>query len=278
MPTPWSHIEVELIVADYFAMLEKELAGMEYSKAEHRKKIQKLLNGRSEGSIEYKHQNISAVLAKFGQPFIKGYLPRYNYQLLLEEKVIDHLASDVKLEQAFESFSQKVVGTRKLKINYANLLVDPPAGIEVSEPFAEYRRMPVKVNYLEREQNNRKLGKIGEKIVIEFEKRKLISIRKEKLADKIEWISKEQGDGAGFDILSRYPNGKDKYIEAKSTKLSREAPFYFTRNELHFSREHAEDFHLYRLFNMNEEARMFIKKGDLNTICHAVPITFQGYF
>jgi hypothetical protein len=259
-------------------MLEKELAGIDYSKAEHRRKIKKLFNDRSDGSIEYKHQNISAVLAKFGQPFIKGYLPRYNYQLLLEEKVIDYLASNVKLEQAFESFSQKVVGAGDLKINYASLLVDPPAGNEVSEPFAHYKRMPVKVNYLEQEQNNRKLGMIGEKIVLEFEKRKLISIGKEKLADKIEWISKEQGDGAGFDILSRYPNGKDKYIEVKSTKLSREAPFYFTRNELHFSREHAEDYHLYRLFNINEEAKMFIKQGSLNSICHAVPITFQGYF
>jgi hypothetical protein len=119
---------------------------------------------------------------------------------------------------------------------------------------------------------------IGEEIVLEFEKRKLISVGKEKLAERIEWVSRDQGDGAGFDILSRYPNGKDKYIEVKSTKLSKEAPFYFTRNELHFSAQHAQDYHLYRLFNLNEEAKMFIKKGDLSTICHAVPITFQGYF
>jgi len=278
MPAPWSHVEVELIVADYFEMLEKELAGIDYSKAERRREIQKLLDGRSGGSIEYKHQNISAVLAKFGQPFIKGYLPRYNYQLLLEEKVIDYLRSNVKIEKAFETFSQKVLGAGELKVDYANLLVDPPAGNEVSEPFAVYKRMPVKVNYLEREQNNRRLGMIGEKIVLEFEKQKLISIGKEKLAERIEWVSRDQGDGAGFDILSRYPNGKDKYIEVKSTKLSKEAPFYFTRNELHFSAQHAQDYHLYRLFNLNEEAKMFIKKGDLGTICHAVPITYQGYF
>jgi len=64
----------------------------------------------------------------------------------------------------------------------------------------------------------------------------------------------------------------------KSTKLSRETPFDFTRNELNFSSQHAEDYHLYRLFNLSEEAKMFIKKGDLGNICHAVPITFQGYF
>jgi hypothetical protein len=278
MPAPWSNIEVELIVADYFAMLEKELAGLDYSKTEHRGKIEKLLNNRSGGSIEYKHQNISAVLRNLYRPYVKGYRPLGNYQHLLEDKVIDYFISHPDLENLFELFSKRTVGEHELKINYERIEVDPPAVTKVKEPLAVYHRMPVKINYLEREQNNRNLGLIGEEIVVEFEKRKLIGIGKEKLADKIEWISKEQGDGAGFDILSRYPNGKDKYIEVKSTKLSREAPFYFTRNELYFSQEHAEDYHLYRLFNMNEEAKMFIKQGDLSSICHAVPITFQGYF
>ena len=278
MPSPWSNIEVELIVADYFQMLAAELAGKDYSKAEHRRKIQMLLNDRSAGSIEYKHQNISAVLANFGQPFIKGYLPRYNYQLLLEEKVIDYLALNLNLEKAFESFADETVSSNQLNIDYEKLLVEPPVRNEFSEPFKVYNRIPVKVNYLEREQNNRKLGMIGEEIVVNYERLNLVNMGKEKLADKIEWISKEQGDGAGFDILSRYPNGKDKFIEVKSTKLSKEAPFYFTRNELQFSVQHTDDYHLYRLFNMNEEAKMFIKKGNLNTICYSVPMTYQGYF
>ena len=58
----WSDIEVELIVAEYFSMLSKELSGKNYKKSEHRKKLLPLLNNRSEGSIEFKHQNISAVL------------------------------------------------------------------------------------------------------------------------------------------------------------------------------------------------------------------------
>src|SRR6202035_2438518 len=33
----WSEQEVSLIVADYFSMLEKELLGKEYSKADHRR-------------------------------------------------------------------------------------------------------------------------------------------------------------------------------------------------------------------------------------------------
>ena len=95
---------------------------------------------------------------------------------------------------------------------------------------------------------------------------------------RVEWISKEIGDGAGFDILSKYSNGRDKYIEVKSTKLSKETPFFFTRKELYFSIDHSNDFHLYRVFNIEEQTKMFIKKGDFNSICHSIPMTFKGYF
>lgn len=43
----WTNIEVELIVADYFDMLSKELAGRNYTKAEHRRKLLPQLNAFS---------------------------------------------------------------------------------------------------------------------------------------------------------------------------------------------------------------------------------------
>jgi len=72
MITDWSNIELDLIVADYFSMLRLELSDIAYNKAEHRRNLLPLLNTRSKGSVEFKHQNISAVLALLGQPFIKG--------------------------------------------------------------------------------------------------------------------------------------------------------------------------------------------------------------
>jgi len=259
-------------------MLSAELEGKSYSKADLRKNLLPLLNNRSEGSIEYKHQNISAVLANLGQPYIKGYLPRYNYQKLLEDIVLDYLIKNITLEDRFRQFADKEIITSSLSINFENLIVEPPIVRTVTEPLVRYHNNPIKINYLEREQNNLKLGKLGEEIVLQFEKWNLIKIGKDKLADKVEWVSKEQGDGAGFDILSKYSNGIDKYIEVKTTKLSKESPFYFTRNELQFSLGHANDFHLYRLYNIEEQVKMFIKNGDLNSICYSIPMTFKGYF
>jgi hypothetical protein len=76
----WSPNEVNLTVADYFLMLRAELVGEAYSKAAHSRQLQPLLNGHSKSSIEYKHQNISAVLVGLGLPYIEGYKPAWNYQ------------------------------------------------------------------------------------------------------------------------------------------------------------------------------------------------------
>ena len=83
----WTEQEVRLIVADYFAMLEAELQGEPYKKSEHRKALIPLLAARSDGSVEFKHQNISSVLVEMGLPYVEGYKPRGNYQGLLATEV-----------------------------------------------------------------------------------------------------------------------------------------------------------------------------------------------
>lgn len=273
----WSEIEVELIIADYFSMLTEELKGVRVNKTDHRRHLQRLLNNRSEGSIEFKHQNISAVLVILGQPFICGYKPLYNYQKILEDKIIDFLKENEFLELKFREFSEKEVKERLDSPDFSQMLVNPPKSEGVKEPAISYDRKPIKINYLEREQRNLSLGEAGEGLIVEYEKWKLLSVGKDNLAEQVEWISKEQGDGAGFDILSKDPSGKDKYIEVKTTRLSKETPFFFTKNELDFSIGRADKYHLYRVFNFEEGAKMFIKQGSLSSVCQYFPISFKGY-
>ena len=183
MSNAWSKNEVELIVADYFNMLSAELKNVKYSKAIHRRNMIPRLDYRSEGSIEFKHQNISAVLANLGQPFIKGYLPRFNYQRILEDTVLAYLIENINIEKQFELFSEKEINSIKGALNFEKLLVDPPRSTYVAESNTNYRSSPIRVNYLEREQNNQKLGTIGEEIVLEYEKWSLIKIGKESLSN-----------------------------------------------------------------------------------------------
>jgi hypothetical protein len=56
---PWQNDELDVIIADYFAMLAADLAGKPYVKSQHSAALMAQI-GRTHRSIEFKHQNISA--------------------------------------------------------------------------------------------------------------------------------------------------------------------------------------------------------------------------
>jgi hypothetical protein len=277
MNNDWSKEEVQSIVEDYFNMLNRELNHEGYNKTQHRRSLLTLLNQRSEASVEFKHQNISAALVNMGLPFIKGYKPRFNYQKQMLEKIISDFVSQNRfsLEPEFEKFStEKIIP--KVEINFEKVLVDEPITSQVNEDEPTYR--PMKINYLEKEQNNRSLGEAGEEFVISYEKWRLKKVGKIGLADKIEWISRERGDGAGYDILSKNENGTDRYIEVKTTKLSKETPIYLTKTELSFASLKEKNFFLYRVFNFDSSPELFMKNGKYESFCQLQPQTFKGFF
>src|SRR5260370_23791938 len=103
MPEVWSREEVEAVVTDYFVMLSEELGGEPYNKAEHNRQLQNLLSGRTRGSVERKHQNISAVLIELGYPYIDGYKPLGNYQELLGRVVQERLSAATGLQDVVSS-------------------------------------------------------------------------------------------------------------------------------------------------------------------------------
>lgn len=96
--------------------------------------------------------------------------------------------------------------------------------------------------------NNRELGLAGELYVIEYERRQLEIQGRVDLAEIVRHISVLEGDGAGYDILSYTPNGKEKYIEVKTTRGPRRTSFYMSANELYFAQIHSDNYYLYRVF------------------------------
>lgn len=279
MGEDWSEHEVDLIIADYFSMLYEEIAGNPVNKSAHRKKLLPLLNKRSEGSIEFKHCNISAALIKFGQPYIKGYQPRSNYQKsLLDRKIAEYL--DIQkaiIVPKFNQFAEQVIASIP-KPDFSKWITNAPELThKIEEPEVRYGK-PIKTNYLEKEQRNRSIGQSGEELVINFERWRLINENKPSLADKIEWISRDLGDGAGFDILSKNKNGTDRYIEVKTTKLSKETPIFFTKTEYDFSRKESTNYWLYRVFNIQSKPQLFQRNGHFDQFCIKEAVTYKGYF
>jgi hypothetical protein len=105
----------------------------------------------------------------------------------------------------------------------------------------------------------------------------LISEGKESPAEKIEWVSQES-DGHGFDILSRNSNGTDRFIEVKSTKLTKEAPIFFSKNEFEVSAQKKSNYYLYRLFNLKSDPKVFIKEGSFAEFCNYKAVNYKGWF
>lgn len=277
MANHWSQSEVELAVADYFRMLRLELSAHKYNKSQHRRALMEDLNNRSDGSVELKHQNISAVLIEMGIPYIDGYKPRFNYQrTILPSAVTAYLKSNPDMHGLFAADSDAEPMVPSVE-DFLSILELPPVKASkempaVGEPQNFYN--PGGVSYLEREARNQLLGDAGEEFVINFERARLIGAGRESLAEKIEQVSVTVGPSAGFDVRSFEEDGTDRFIEAKTTKYGKSTPFFITPNELRFSQNHASRYHLYRLFSFRETPRMFTLSGQVEDTCTLEPSEF----
>lgn len=274
---PWSKAEVEAIVDVYFQMLRRQEMGQRVNKTEHNRRLLELLKARNLASIEYKHRNISAVLNLLGAQSLDGYKPLPNFQQRLLEVVSATLERDQLLDEVaiksvetpaeaplVEDFSRFIVSTPK------------PKWRVFDEPSLWTSKTLVKRDYLEREARNRSLGLAGELLVIEFEQRRLHAEGARKLAERVEHVSRDKGDGAGYDILSFDANGRDRYIEVKTTAYAAETPFFVSKNEVRFSEARSEQFHLYRLFSFRRMPRAFVLSGSVAANCLLDATTFRA--
>ncbi|WP_177331713.1 DUF3883 domain-containing protein [Pseudomonas sp. NBRC 111123] len=275
----WTEAEVQSTVTDYFEMLRLEAAGVAYNKSGHNETLRKQLRGRSKASVELKHQNISAVLNGMGLPFIQGYKPRGNSQLLLRKVVQDyvfrHSAEVSKIVDGLEEVKSPA------QKSYSAVLVESPVMEERQRLVASTRsrpRLPRKFDYAARDEANRKLGRLGEDWVIGYEQHRLTLIGHPELFQSLEWISDTQGDGAGYDILSFESDVLHRYIEVKTTNGGIASPFIVSHNELEFSAEAGEQFYLYRVFQLSGEPKLFILRGDLSSQLYLKPLDYRASF
>lgn len=271
----WSREEVEAIVGDYFTMFALDLARMPYSKAEHRRALVQKLHARSEQSIEFKHQNISAVLLDLKFHYLPGYKPRFNYQRLLAEVVADRLPEQRSLLEIAAADADRPVVVPEVDDILA-VLTAPPKG-EVKRPqMSERIALPLAgmTNYIEREARNRSLGLAGEEFVLNFERARLISQGREALAGRIEHTSKVRGDHEGYDILSYDKSGAERLIEVKTTKYGRFTPFFASRNEVEVSERNPVAYHVYRMFDFRDKPQLYVLPGPMSVSCELSASSF----
>lgn len=133
-----------------------------------------------------------------------------------------------------------------------------------------------KLDYLERARERMEVGLRGEGLVLSYERKRLLSLGKERLAEKIKWASRES-DSYGFDILSFDEDGGRRLIEVKSTKEGADCPFFLSRNELRVSRKEKGRYWLYRVIDCYESPRMYSLRGALDERFLLDPSEYLAY-
>lgn len=260
----WSSLECELIVADYINMLLMELNRQSFVKSKHREQLRQYLHNRSNGSVEYKYQNISAILIELGLPYIRGYKPAFNYQKLLFETVRSQVAGRIKQVTQSTEVVASDAPEKHIDTDWHSVMDEAPIIDQEYKKTTIREYQPRIYDYAGREERNRNLGQRGEEFVLEFERNRLTSLGRKDLAKKIEWTSKERGDGAGYDISSfQNQEGSDLYIEVKTTNQGKYLPFYISNNEVAFSEENPENYSLYRVYDFRTKPRIFTLNGSV---------------
>ncbi|WP_420630714.1 protein NO VEIN domain-containing protein [Candidatus Leptofilum sp.] len=104
------------------------------------------------------------------------------------------------------------------------------------------------------QEKNLEIGELGEEFVLETERKNLLFNSKPALAKKVKQISKENV-AAGYDILSFDTEGREKYIEVKTSRGNRKT-FELTRNEREKARELGDSYWLYKVTDVETEPKL----------------------
>ena len=285
MAKTWSESEIDDIVKDYLVMLEHEQRGRPFNKAEHRRVLIDI-TGRSNGSIEFKHRNISAVMHAFGLPRIDGYRPLWNYQKALFEAVEAHLNERPDLYKLLMGEAETLQNRTMESISGESIVFDeaPPQREAAEQVIPEDIGSIVSrfEHPAERDARNRDLGKAGELLVYEYERRRLQTIGRTDLSDRVRWVARDDGDGYGYDILSFNGKGdeanRELWLEVKTTNGSATTPFYITRNELRVSEQRADAFRIFRLYDFRRLVRAYWLAPPLERHVSLTPTIFRASF
>jgi hypothetical protein len=228
--------------------------------------------GRTHRSVEFKHQNISAVLDELGMPWIPGYIPKRNYQNAIFDAIDRYLTF-------FPAILDRVPASRTLAAPPSTIFVDPPILAAEVGPIPDgLRRLVQKFDPVERDSRNRSLGKAGASFIVDLERRQLAEADRADLARKVRWVAAEDGDGAGYDILSFDRSGCTRLIEVKTTNGSARTPFYLSRNERGLAKERPAEWRIYRVHLFAREPHVFTITPPLEKFVNLRPETWRASF
>ncbi|HDR7596386.1 TPA: DUF3883 domain-containing protein, partial [Bacillus mycoides] len=199
-------------------------------------------------------------------------------QILSFEGDVQELNRILRYEIYFNNIDAKAnTALNEADTNDYNISIKDKNLIEIEPPFSQEQeddsqpttnqrrgRHSTKRNYEREQRRNKIVGYAAEVLVLNIEKEKLNSANRADLAQQVEHVSETQGDGIGYDIKSFEIDGTEIYIEVKGTSETVNKGFLISDSEVRFSIESAEQFYLYRVYDLNSNKPKYFKlKGPI---------------
>ncbi|MGJ4954802.1 DUF3883 domain-containing protein [Bradyrhizobium sp. HKCCYLRH2015] len=264
--TDWTAEQVAVVVANYFALLEKERAGVKLNKADLYRRLAPEV-GRSEKSIEWKLRNVSAVLDELGIAWVSGLVPAHNYQDFLVEAV------EIQLEQHPQVLTNPTSVTPRFTPAGAPVLVPPPAFLnsDLQDRHPVLQRLVRKYDPAARDELNRSLGRAGEEMVFKFEFDRLCRAGRRDLAKEMDWPADRGEDHRGYDVRSFEPHGEERLLEIKTTNGHARTRFWLSRTQYEVAAQNPSTYRVRRVFHFQNGVQMFDVKPPLDASLELIP-------
>lgn len=119
-------------------------------------------------------------------------------------------------------------------------------------------RAKVDIDYLEQQRISQKIGDRGEELVLQNEIEKLTEWGvSDDVLSKVRRVSLESDD-YGYDILSFDKDGRERYLEVKTTKVNRtDFSFIITKNELEHAKRFGKSYSVVIVFDILNKPRIW---------------------
>ena len=163
-------------------------------------------------------------------------------------------------EESFLDADTAIYEIKKVLDQYDNLpsglhrtLIEAEPSVKLSKKYERITKSKTtKIDYINKARKDAEISLLGEELVINYEKERLINLDLNEYAEKIRWISKES-DSYGYDIESFDVDENGKVypikIEVKTTASKADTEFFVTKNELEVSKEYKKSYFIYRVYD-----------------------------
>lgn len=248
----WTEAGHDLVVGDYFVMLDKAMTGRPYDPTTHQRAL-RFVTGRAGGAITFLQGEISAILALIGLPTLKDHPPRHDFGDSLVDAVDRCLTARPAL---LKDLAQPPALLGRAAAPVLTEGAPPRAAlVGAAVPGERVQRLVAKFDPAERDLQARMLTRIGVAAALAYEQTRLIERGRPDLAAQIRLALPPIDEGC--DLLSFSHAGAPRRIAVKTTTGGPATPFVLTDGEAALRAARPQAFEVYRLYDVAREARVF---------------------